>query len=1155
MGNNHSRNGGYKKYLSNSNFRPRATSAKYKAGDNFDEQGSFESTRFGPSEDGFVIGNFSIDGGETIVCKGTVPGFVLGAPYHITGKVIDDKTWGIQVNIKHAVGSKPTTEGQLEAFLGSGAVPGIGPVTAKKIVQHFGKETLKVLEEEPERLKEVPGIGDKSLKKIAEELPNQLKYRDVIGFFASLGISVRTINRLIAEYGGGAKDIVEKNPYILCRIRGFAFTRADSIAVKMGISKLDRNRLYAGVMATLRYICDSEGHTVVSEEELLAKAQEKLQVEDIEKLSRALEELLYNKRIVKDDDGYHLKHLFKAEKTIKKCLRASVGSDILLREDKVSDYLSVVEKHKGFSLTDEQAQAVKNIFKYKISILSGKAGTGKAQPLYSKVLTEHGWKSMGDLQVGDLVWTPKGTLAPITGIFPQGEKEVYRVFLADGRYTDCCSEHIWRTMKYHVKRCEGKPDYIDRTLQEMIDLGVHKYSNRYDSEGNITHVSKANRYRLPVNQAIPFEEQELPIDPYVVGAFLGDGCCTCRDLTFSCHSDDRFIVDSIAEIYGLTTDKNSENNHSWFFHNDHFSRNGLGLERVKTKEFFIELPEMMCLASDKYIPDIYKYSSIEQRWLLIQGLFDTDGSISNGKDTDGYSRYNVRFTSSSKQLAEDVVEVLRSLGVEASMTSDPDRRKGQEYQTNGATYIRKGGEYSVSVRCPNDIKHKFFRLPRKKQCGIDAAKAGEKHRHYDMIAVSDIKDMGYKTEMQCIMVDDPDHLYITDDYIVTHNTAVSSAIVEICQLAGIPVCLMSPTGRAAKHLSDTCGGSEPGYTMHRALSIQMRAAQDDDFFDEDQSKQIRTKNITEAVEHFNNAEIVIADEASMMDTEMAAILFQACKNKHLMLVGDPNQLPSVGPGRVLGDLMESSYSQVHGMLTFLTKVFRQKEGSPVINAANLISEGKNPVHVPGVKFFEVSSNEEVPEKIEKYVLPYIKERQLGYENYAFLSPIKKTPYAGVDALNSYLRPKLNPYYKKPASEKQEFLFQRGDFVMQTKNNYEVDIYNGDIGIVEAVDKDGNVEVLFSGDDDEVCYEKDEVYGDHQIIPAFAMTVHKSQGDQYDTVVVVLTSSQFPMLNRNLLYTAVTRAENELILIGDARAFAMAASNQKENKRKTGLRGI
>lgn len=763
MSNNHSRSGGYKKYLANSNFRPRATSAKYKAGDTFDEQGSFESTRFGPSDDGFVIGNFAIDGGETIVCKGTVPGFVLGAPYHITGKVIDDKTWGIQVNIKHAVGSKPTTEGQLEAFLGSGAVPGIGPVTARKIVQHFGKDTLKVLEDDPERLKEVSGIGEKSIKRIAEELPSQLKYRDVIGFFASLGISVRTINRLIAEYGGGAKDIGEKNPYILCRVRGFAFTRADSIAMKMGISKTDRNRLYAGVMATLRYICESEGHTVVSEEDLIAKSQEKLQVSDITKLSRAIEELLYNKRVVKDDAGYHLKHLYDAEKTIKKCLRASVGSDILLRGEKVEDYLSVVEKHKGFSLTDEQANAVRNVFKYKISILSGKAGTGK--------------------------------------------------------------------------------------------------------------------------------------------------------------------------------------------------------------------------------------------------------------------------------------------------------------------------------------------------------------------------------------------------------TAVSSAIVEICQLAGIPVCLMSPTGRAAKHLSDTCGGTEPGYTMHRALSIQMRAAQDDDFFDEDQSKQIRTKNITEAVEHFNNAEIVIADEASMMDTEMAAILFQACKNKHLMLVGDPNQLPSVGPGRVLGDLMESSYSQVHGMLTFLTKVFRQKEGSPVINAANLISEGKNPVHVPGVKFFEVSSNEEVPDKIEKHVLPYIKERQLGYENYAFLSPIKKTPHAGVDALNAYLRPKLNPYYKKPASEKQEFLFQRGDFVMQTKNNYEVDIYNGDIGIVEAVDKDCNVEVLFSGDDDEVCYEKDEVYGDHQIIPAFAMTVHKSQGDQYDTVIVVLTSSQFPMLNRNLLYTAVTRAENELILIGDSRAFAMAASNQKENKRKTGLRGI
>lgn len=756
------KHGSYKKYTS-SKFCPKATSEHYKAGDAFDEHGSFESTRFGPTDDGFIIGTFAIDGGENIICKGTVPGFVLGAPYHITGKVIEDKTWGIQVNIAHAIGSKPTTEGQLEAFLGSGAVPGIGPVTARKIVKHFGKDTLKILEDEPERLQEVSGIGEKSIKRIAAELPNQLKYRDVIGFFASLGISVRTINRLIEEYGGGAKDIVEKNPYILCRVKGFAFTRADSIAMKMGISMTDPNRLYAGVMATIRYICDKDGHTVVPDDVLMDTAREKLQVNDVDKLRRAIEELLYNKKIIHDNAGFHLKYLYNAENTIKKCLRRSLSEDILLREDKVMDYLAVAEKHKGFPLTEEQAEAVKKIFKKRISILSGAAGAGKS--------------------------------------------------------------------------------------------------------------------------------------------------------------------------------------------------------------------------------------------------------------------------------------------------------------------------------------------------------------------------------------------------------AVSSTIVEVCRMAGIPVCLMSPTGRAAKHLSDLCGGKEPGYTMHRALSIQMRAASDDDFFDEDQSKQFKNKSVTEAVAHFDAAEIVIADEASMMDTEMAAILFQACRYKHLMLVGDPNQLPSVGPGRVLGDLMDSSYSQVHGMLTFLTKVFRQKDGSPVINAANLVSEGKSPTSVPGVHFYEVQSNEEVVEKIEKHVLPYLKERQLGYENYAFLSPIKKTPFAGVDALNAYLRPKLNPYYRKPASENQEFLFQRGDFVMQTKNNYEVDIYNGDIGIVEAVDKEGNVEVLFSGDDEEVCYEKDEVYSDHQIIPAFAMTVHKSQGDQYDTVIVVLTSSQFPMLNRNLLYTAVTRAENELVLIGDAKAFAMAASNQKENKRLTGLRGI
>lgn len=926
----------YRSYVSDS-FIIKATSEKYSAGQRFDECGAFESVRFGPTDDGFIIGTFAIEGGESIVCKGTVPGFVIGAPFQIKGKVVEDKKWGIQVNIEHAIGSKPSTVGQMEAFLGSGAITGIGPSIAKKIVKHFGKDTLKVLEEEPDRLEEVSGIGSKTIEKIKEDIPKHLKYRDIIGYFASLGISIRVIDRLIEEYGTTAKDIIERNPYILCRVRGFAFTRADSIAMKMGISKTDRNRLYAGVLQTVRYLCDTEGHTLVEPEMLVEKAQEKLQVNDITKISQAMEELVRDKRLIKDADGYHLKYLFNAEKNIKKRLMASIEEDVLLREAVVDKYLTRAEERKGIKLTQEQSGAVRNIFKKKISILSGKAGTGKAQPLASKVLTDRGWKRMGWLEIGDMVRVPRdGSLAKIVGIYPQGVKDTWEITLENGKRAKCCDEHIWHVLIPNEEDDSRAWIEKDITLREIIDSNLI-----------------ARGIRIPIAN----------------------------------------FIDRLSDDKGR-----------------------------------------------------------------LLGSFDV-GKV--------FSKYN---------FIEDSSKI------------------------------------------------------------ISIERAG-------------------RDKMQCIMVDHPDHLYITDDYIVTHNTAVSSTIVEICKAAGIPVCLMSPTGRAAKHLSDTCGGEEPGFTMHRALAIQFKKNRDDDFFEEKELGRAISPSARAAIAHFDEAKIVIADEASMMDTEMASILFRACKDKHLMLVGDPNQLPSVGPGRVLGDLMESSYSEKHGMLTFLTKVFRQKEGSPVINAANAISEGKSPCKIQGVRFYDVKSNDEVQEKIERHVLPYLAERKLGYENYAFLSPIKKTPFAGVNALNDYLRPKLNPYYVKPNDPNKEFLFQRGDFVMQTKNNYDIDIFNGDIGVVQEVTRDGEIEVLFSGDEDEVCYEKDEVYEEKQIIPAFAMTVHKSQGDQYDTVVVVLTSSQFPMLNRNLLYTAVTRAENELILIGDAKAFAMAAKNQKENNRKTGLRGI
>jgi ribosomal protein S18 acetylase RimI-like enzyme len=206
------------------------------------------------------------------------------------------------------------------------------------------------------------------------------------------------------------------------------------------------------------------------------------------------------------------------------------------------------------------------------------------------------------------------------------------------------------------------------------------------------------------------------------------------------------------------------------------------------------------------------------------------------------------------------------------------------------------------------------------------------------------------------------------------------------------------------------------------------------------------------VEHFKKSDVIIADEASMMDTEMAAILFRACKKKHLMLVGDPNQLPSVGPGRVLGDIMDSSYASIHGLVTKLTKIFRQAEGSPVIEAANLVTEGKSPCYVRGVTFLE-ADNEHVPEMLEKYVVPMLKNNKYSYDEWMVLSPMKKTPYSGVNALNTFMRPFMNPYYKKPKNEKLDFLYQKGDLIIQLKNNYTADIYQSHELRLMAVLKD------------------------------------------------------------------------------------------------------
>lgn len=311
-----------------------------------------------------------------------------------------------------------------------------------------------------------------------------------------------------------------------------------------------------------------------------------------------------------------------------------------------------------------------------------------------------------------------------------------------------------------------------------------------------------------------------------------------------------------------------------------------------------------------------------------------------------------------------------------------------------------------------------------------------------------------------------------------------------------------------------------------------------------------------------DAQAIIVDEVSMVDIPLMAALLRAMKNEcRLVLVGDPDQLPSVGPGRLSDHLIRSGIVPV----VRLTEIFRQAQQSAIIRNAHLVNQGI----MPGLDnknkdffFLRRLQPERTAQTIVELCLTRLpKNMGIPADQIQVLSPTRK--YAtGTTQLNAMLQAALNP----PAPEKQErkrgsVVFREGDRVMQVKNNYDVlweetdgsgvgmGIFNGDIGRIEQIDKDSNL-VLVDFEGRRAVYSPDMMT---QLEPAYAVTVHKSQGSEYRAVILAALDAAPMLLTRGVLYTAMTRARTLLIVVGDDQVLARMAANDRQQRRYSGLR--
>lgn len=360
----------------------------------------------------------------------------------------------------------------------------------------------------------------------------------------------------------------------------------------------------------------------------------------------------------------------------------------------------------------------------------------------------------------------------------------------------------------------------------------------------------------------------------------------------------------------------------------------------------------------------------------------------------------------------------------------------------------------------------------------------------------------------------------------TGKTTVVQTIIRLAEQEGLRILLCAPTGRAAKRLAETT--QRKAKTIHRLLVPDGHVG----------AMQVFEYNETKMLP----ADLVIVDEVSMLDMEMMYHLLSALKPQcRCILVGDADQLPSVGAGAVLHDIIASGQVPV----VRLDTIFRQKEGGRIVTNAHLINSGRLPVvnEDTEFRFVEIDNEADGAEKISAL---YNSELLETGDKFAVqvLSPMYKNP-CGVDNLNQLIQERFNP----PAEGKAELkgknvVFRVGDKVMQKHNDYEKGVFNGDMGEIFAIQKD-MVYVRYPEQD--VKYEGQEV---DEITLAYAITVHKSQGSEYHTVIMVLVNSHVIMLQRNLFYTAVTRAKRKVILVGTKRAVQTAVQNQRTSRRFT-----
>lgn len=377
----------------------------------------------------------------------------------------------------------------------------------------------------------------------------------------------------------------------------------------------------------------------------------------------------------------------------------------------------------------------------KFYLRSAATGIGKAIPNNTILHTPMGDREAGSIRIGDYLFDRLGQPTKVIGVYPQGKKQVWEITFSDGRKAQCCEDHLW-TYRYETHRGYA---YRTESLKEIVARAKTLKNGLKDS------CNKGFRFHIPLNRAVEYEERNYYLHPYAMGALLGDGSfrfnSSNRALSFSSSSDELPNLVALYLPVKAIAHKSGALNYSYTFKPVDNIKHNLWVE-----ELLKDYPDLwQARSEDKYIPIEYLHGSIVQRYYLLEGLLDTDGSI----DEKG----RVSFFTVSPRLRDNVIELCRSLGMIATYLTD--EREGK-YTT--------GEGYRIQIQCKKDYKPLLFRLSYKADRARWYAASNLRNESKDHLAIVSIEPTETEAEMTCFTVDNSEHLFLMNDFIVTHNT-------------------------------------------------------------------------------------------------------------------------------------------------------------------------------------------------------------------------------------------------------------------------------------------------------------------------------------------------------------------------------------------------